>query len=79
MRLASYRREMRRPRRRQRVDDVRPEARSLREIGQWDVFPNGVTNGMASMGSSMGERQTHNLKVAGSNPALTTKRFESVD
>ena len=41
--------------RKQAVDDVRPEARSLREIGQWDVFPNGVTNGTASIGSSNGK------------------------
>ena len=43
------------PDRKQAVDDVRPEARSLREIGQWDVFPNGVTNGTASIGSSNGK------------------------
>ena len=42
------------PNHRQRVDDVRPEARLLREIGEWDVFPTGVTNGAASMGSSIG-------------------------
>ena len=39
----------------QAVDDVRPEARSLREIGQWDVFLIGVTNGTASIGSSNGK------------------------
>ena len=56
MRLASDRRETRRPRVKQAVDDVRPEARLLREIGQWDVFPTGVTNGTASIGSSNGKR-----------------------
>lgn len=63
----------------QRVDDARPEARLLRAIGQWNVFPTGVANGAASMGSSMAEHQAHNLTVTGSTPVHTTKRFGSVD
>ena len=43
----------------QRVDDARPEARLLREIGQRNVFPTGVRNGSASMGSSMVRASGH--------------------